>query len=161
MFYLCSAKEIDQTKGGVKSKKITKRIKNGATLSSLTAANSSQSSIKPSSGTRNDWSPAARSPNSTTVGSTSNTSPPLVSSTVNTGPQASSSTYTSNKNAAKKLDQLKRRNKSKINNAAKEAALAHNKMTNGQTKSEKEKLKAALLNVPLRLVLTAMFKRES
>lgn len=154
----CSAKEIDQTKTGVKSKKITKRIKNGTALPSRTATNSSQSSIKPIAATRNDWSPAGRSPTSMTVGSTHNTSPPLATSTVTTAPQASATYTTSNRtsSAAKKLDQLKRKNKSKQNNAAKEAALARNKITNGQSKSEKEKIKQALLSVPLRFVNIAM-----
>lgn len=132
----------------MKSKKVTKTIRNGATIAASRTSNSSQSNIKSTATTRNDWSPSTRSPNSLTPASSQNTSPPL-SSTVTTAPQANNATYTSNKTAAKKLDQLKRKQQSKKNSVAKEAALAHNK-TSGPTKSEKEKLKAALLNVPLR-----------
>lgn len=146
---LCfSAKEIDQTKGGVKSKKIIKTIRNGTNASSRFT--STQSNSKQ---TKNDRAPSlvSRSPNTLTTGSSmNNTSPPLASSLASQANNYNSSTMASSQtNAAKMLDKLKRKQQSKLNTAAKEAAVAHIK-TSGPSKSDKEKHKAALQAVPLR-----------
>ncbi|XP_067934468.1 RNA polymerase II elongation factor ELL2-like [Watersipora subatra] len=143
------AKEIDQTKGGVKSKRVTKTIKNGtnATSRSNLQTNSKQ--------TKDDWPPSltSKSPNSLNSGNAyNNNSSPVPSSMA--ASQANtysnpSNLVSSQTNAARMVDKLKRKQQSKLNSAAKEAAFARIK-TSGPSKSDKEKTKAALLAIPLR-----------
>ncbi|KAF6019213.1 ELL [Bugula neritina] len=148
------AKEIDQTKGGVKSKKITKTIRsnhNGMALTSSARSTSiSQSNLKQ---TKNDSTSdlPTRSPNSNShFPGGFNTSPPSSAVTAQSNTYNSSATMANSQtNAAKKLDKLKRKQQTKRNTQAKEAAVAHNK-TVAPSKSEREKMKAALLTVPIR-----------
>jgi len=122
----CSAKEINQTRQGIKSKKITKTIKR--------TGNGIAPSVLPPVASKPDWiAPSISAPS---------TSPPRIMANPST---ASNSTTT----AVKKLEKLKRRQLSKLTASANAAAAARSK-TNGLSKSEKEKSKAALLSVPLR-----------
>lgn len=133
IFLVFSAKELDH-KGMIKSKKVTKTIKrNGIDTQSAKRADiSSTMTVEPDS--------------SLSVNST-NTAASISSS------QASSNyvpnVATSRTNAAKKIDQIKRKQQSKLNTAAKEAALTHSKLS-GPSKTERERAKAALLAVPIR-----------
>lgn len=154
-FCMCfSAKEISQTKGGVKSKRITKTLKNGANPSSRPTT-VTQSNIKHVK--HNDWPPSpvfGASPNSLTPGGggvPSNTSPPLAAGGQTNG-YPSTTRANSQANASKKLDKLKRKQQSKLNSAAKEAAVAHTKSSSHVTKSEKERHRSALMAAPLRWV---------
>ena len=141
---LFSAKELDHTKGGIKPKRVIKTLKRNGN----DHLHSSSQSAKPAS----SWN-LSRSPNLAAPPTVGATSPPTVSttSTAHTNNPYLTQVANSRTNAAKKLDKIKRRQQSKLNTAAKEAAVAHNK-SNGVTKSEKEKAKAALLAVPLRFI---------
>lgn len=137
-----SAKELDHTKGGIKSKRVIKTIKRNGNDNVQT---SSQSAKSVSSG----WN-LPRSPHRLTNSIVEPASSPPTTSMHTNNPYATQ-VANSQTTAAKKLDKIKRRQKTKLNTAAKEAAVAHNK-SNGVTKSEKEKAKAALSAVPVRWV---------
>lgn len=121
-----------------------------ALTSSARSTSISQSNLKQ---TKNDSTSdlPTRSPNSNShFPGGFNTSPPSSAVTAQSNTYNSSATMANSQtNAAKKLDKLKRKQQTKRNTQAKEAAVAHNK-TVAPSKSEREKMKAALLTVPIR-----------
>lgn len=143
---LYSANVLDNSKGAIKSKKVIKTIKRNGADSSSNAQSLNRTSN--TSNVSSSWSPHHVSSSSLT-----SASPPHPTSTSSSYTSAQSKYPTNVANsrttAAKKLEKLKRKNQAKMNTAAKEAAQSYSK-SNGLSKSEKEKAKAALVAVPLR-----------